>query len=82
MLGELCTQLQTLGISVTPTSENTTIRGFSMSAIEPLLKTQITYSITILADMLIINTIEEKAVLERLTGLGLNIASLPCESLQ
>jgi len=53
-----------------------------MAATEPLLKTQVAYSIAIPVGMLIVDNVEDRAVLGRLTGMGLNIAYLPHESFQ
>jgi len=82
VLGELRQQLQTLGIHVVPTSARTTTMGTGVSATDPLLKSQVTYSVAILASVLITGNTEDRAVLGRLTGLGLNVATLPRESLQ
>lgn len=82
MFGELRTQLQTIGIHVAPTSESTATKGSSMASTEPLLKTQVTYVVAILVGALVVNNVEDKVVIGWFTGLGLNIAALPCKSLQ
>ena len=54
----------------------------SMTTIKPLLKAQMAHSITIPARALITANAEDRVVLGCLIGLGLNVATLPQESLQ
>lgn len=71
-----------LGIHVATTSESNATKGSNMETMEPILKTQVACVIAIPKGALIVDNTEDKAVLRRLTGLGLNIAALPRKSLQ
>lgn len=53
-----------------------------MTATKPLLRAQVAQSTPIPANALVTNQLEERAILEHLTGLGLNVAAFPRNSLQ
>jgi len=75
-------QLQELGTWIAPIGTSATQGVPSMTTAEPLLKAQMAHSIKIPAGALITANVEDHAMLGRLKGLGLNMATLPHESLQ
>lgn len=82
VLGELQTQLRELGPRLARVGTNSSIETSDMTAATPLLKVQVANSTPILVGTLVTNQLMDRAILERFTRLGLNVATLMCDSLQ
>lgn len=80
-MGELRAQLQELGTGAAQMGTTTTHAVTSMSTTEHLMKAQLAHTIVIPAEALITENEKDRVVVGQLTGLGLNLATLLCESL-
>jgi hypothetical protein len=81
VLGVLRVQLQELGARASQPGTIATHGATGMSATEQLLQAKMANTIALPAGALITENAEDRAVVGRLTGLGLNLAALPRESL-